>query len=1341
MVALLSQLCRLACGQPEGAVLAQLFEVLHLALGHYLRIQKQQVNPKRAFGEAMGQLFQPCLVLRHLLSAGTWTQGGQSPLRPALSRDVRAQVEAVLRGAAFQPELLASYQEELLQQPRGDTKAAAAKSPLTPASTVISRLADAGYCAPPLHAAVVAGSAALLHRLFLEAYAKEENQLLCFHLLARLFGCLRVSRLREGQEEALSPADWTTELLAVEQLLSAVAGHGVYNVAADRIRHGGAQFEFYRRLAALLLGHPQPSLPAWFRCLRALIALNHLILEPDLGRLVSSAWVHADVPESRARKAQEALVGALAQTYAKLRQVPRLFGDVLGAVCRPEPLRAAPAGGPAAVLCQCLPELPAGQLLDTWDLLLDTLRAAVLPQLRADAALAPKCRWLSALLHRVMFSVRSLDGAPAPLVRRTRDAMEATLRELVRPLLLLALDAQGPAPWAQEVGGAALLLAYAWAEVDTVLSLSCGEYRCAAGAGPEAADLLWLLPGAEAQRWEDLEARAAPAESLGRYCLEQLHLQRMKRTLLRASVPPQDALPALRDAASRVLRSGRDSLTQRTAASWDGQAGAVSAQTYPAAHWHLVVSHLPILTPHLGADDLGHLAGVLLRTLPPRTAPAAEDEPCVTLGGTSEALLRSSLFPEMQPLLAAFLACVTEKCARALCPAPRGGEALLRRRLPWLFEDPAAGAPWEGHAARALLSLAKGDFLAELDGERLAGVLELWAVLAALPLHSLPPPWHVRCFLLLLSVAVARLDGSCPRALALRFLATSYRLLGSLQSGDSARAVFRTVHGSDVFEIVLTSLLDASGRLGLDVGEAWPELLQEAGAFLEQLMQALAQAKLSPLLNFGKMVAFLAGCGAGAEAAPGRQFLLVSLTKLCRVLGPLAGGRRRHRAAADALPELLQQVVLQAGAVLQLCSAQSAPGSCLPVPAVAAATALLAAEASQRSGDSGAEGARTAGGVPFSHAALYQGVYAQILSQLPALAGSAQPFQEALQFLTLFLLAPELHPEKESVFSSLFHSVRRVLADPDIPAQVVEAAEPHLGALLAQMLAVGSTEDFRLALRDVLQGVEVRHVWTADVQAILSSITLIKLVLSCPLSAEKATLFWLTCPQILTALTLLSREACREQPPRLRLVGPVLELLAALLRQGEEAIQNPHHVGLAFGALLAVPLGHLKPAELGGVFPKIHNVLFSILQCHPKVMLRAIPSFLNAFHRLVLAAMCQGRQRDQGSTDDLTVALECARLVQRMYSHIATKAEEFTVFSPFMVAQYVAEAQKVTLYPAVKDLLQEGIYLILDLCIDRDVHFLRVSLQPGARHVFKELHSDYLKYHKAKQEGEKRYAV
>lgn len=47
----------------------------------------------------------------------------------------------------------------------------------------------------------------------------------------------------------------------------------------------------------------------------------------------------------------------------------------------------------------------------------------------------------------------------------------------------------------------------------------------------------------------------------------------------------------------------------------------------------------------------------------------------------------------------------------------------------------------------------------------------------------------------------------------------------------------------------------------------------------------------------------------------------------------------------------------------------------------------------------------------------------------------------------------------------------------------------------------------------------------------------------------------------------------------------------------------------------------------------------------------------------------------KGSDSD--VYLQCSRLIERMYSHIAAAAESFASQSGFMVAQYVTELQKV----------------------------------------------------------------
>lgn len=61
-------------------------------------------------------------------------------------------------------------------------------------------------------------------------------------------------------------------------------------------------------------------------------------------------------------------------------------------------------------------------------------------------------------------------------------------------------------------------------------------------------------------------------------------------------------------------------------------------------------------------------------------------------------------------------------------------------------------------------------------------------------------------------------------------------------------------------------------------------------------------------------------------------------------------------------------------------------------------------------------------------------------------------------------------------FWVLFHT------DPVVPVEVIQDIEPDLGALLTQMLEVGTTEDFRMMMRCILQGLDISNMWKADLQ-------------------------------------------------------------------------------------------------------------------------------------------------------------------------------------------------------------------------------------------------------------------
>lgn len=262
---------------------ANVFEVLLQVLSCYLSVQRQQANPNRVFTLVTNQLVQPLVLLRHLLTSGDFTPSHTHlQLRQQLSRDIRIKIDSILQAALFPSEHLTSYKEELLpsKEESGKRGPGGAKGPLKPVSAIISKLSAPGYCEPPLHYAVKSNTLSLLFKFFLESYGKgrgdseEAHRMLCFYFLTRLVPTLDVcldsnslSPVKADQTVSVSPGpsaslcspeSWSLALLAVESLLSQALSADIYNVAADRIRHGEVQLKFYRALGQMLFNQAQP---------------------------------------------------------------------------------------------------------------------------------------------------------------------------------------------------------------------------------------------------------------------------------------------------------------------------------------------------------------------------------------------------------------------------------------------------------------------------------------------------------------------------------------------------------------------------------------------------------------------------------------------------------------------------------------------------------------------------------------------------------------------------------------------------------------------------------------------------------------------------------------------------------------------------------------------------------------------------------------------------------------------------------------------------------------------------------------------------------------------------
>ncbi|XP_078412704.1 unhealthy ribosome biogenesis protein 2 homolog [Cetorhinus maximus] len=1385
LVDLLCKLSILLCSRlrsQEALSSTQLFDVLLLTFKRYLVIQRQQHNQSRVFLQVCGPLLQPFLLLRHLLSSRCWTSEDEATVRQHLSKETCNQIQAALHSGLFHADFLHYYREELLQSDGlQQQKTSFSKALAAPVEMMLLRLADADFFGPDLHPAVVAGSVPLLFRLSLESYCRDGNHLLGFHIFTRFFDSLEFPKLKG--DEAGESADWNPGLLALDQLLNSILSSNIYNIAVDKIRCGGVQFTFYSRVAEMLLTYPRPATPAWFRCLKTLILLNHLIVEPNLDDLVSLAWIDADVNDSRVKRAQEALLSTLLEIYTKLRQLPRLFKEVLAVVSRPaadelrQPILSI---GLTKRLCECLLEVPASQVLDIWDLILKS-QECLIPELAGNSDVALKVLSMSTLLNSVLFNMKSLDGkTPAPIVLRTQLLMDKMARVVVMPLFRTAgnPDCHDSSLWAKTAMSSGLILSYTWVEVDRMLKLNCGKYVSPGGEAGKIEAEEWNLHCPLPQvGWGDrrlkVEASGESSE-LGLHFLQLLAVQEMKRIMLQPGVRTETEEASLRSAAMFIVQSGKTAVKNAAEAQgWDGEAGTINDETHAVAHWHLVTSNLLLLVPCLPEEELTYVADVVTRNLLllRETREAGRDPGnSLSIPTMCESLLNSPLLPEMQPLHRAILLVLTER-VRGLVSVPelsvpthvleqlgdrddvsQGSGNQQSSTSESLVSHPVLPQGSSLLVAHNALSVNSPSFhpLSEQQLDRLLRSLD---ILSALRLDSLSCTDHLHCFLFLVSLVSTLKPGSeqTNTSKCLQVLSKCYFLLTILQTGTKANVVFKWAHAGDILVMVTAPLFPVSTESASCVEcPAWPEFLGSVQRFLTNFIQTIVERKQSMRLNLEQFVVFLSNAWLSSKVKGkwkpvAEQPLIVTLSTLSRVIANTLQRYEKARRTSSALHSLLAQLTGLLGPVLQ--SHFDRGGGLdrtLTVPRVAA---LLEAEQILRGKEGGVVsegGSQEVQGL--QHSDLYQRTCFQVLHQLASPTDDLELLRMQLEFLQVFCSASELCSDRDTKTGiiSILSAVKALLAAPWMTAQFIQLLDVQLTGLL-QCLAEGSTnQQFSLILKSFTQGLEVSNLWKGQHQDVVSSLILTTLLLKCPLSGDVEKAVWFTAPQIVTALLVLCKEAALDQPWGCKITLLSLEALAVLIQQGEGILSNPHHVTLAFDALLCVPLDHLKLDEYGAIFRAIQGVLFSILQSHPKVLHNAAPSFLKCFNRLVLSIMHKGRQKCVGEKATTTVSevvLECARLVERMSTHIASKAEEFAIFSAFTVALYVNELQKVTLNADVKRHLTGATYHLLDLVAERDLRFLNASLQTGVREVFKELYNDYTHYHKSKRQGEEKYTA
>ncbi|KAM7406266.1 hypothetical protein PAMP_000654 [Pampus punctatissimus] len=1460
---------------------ANLFEVLLQALSCYLSVQRQQANPNRVFTLVTNQLIQPLVLLRHLLNSGEHAPSHTHlRLRQQLCRDIRVNIDLILQLGLFPSEHLTSYKEELLssKEDSGKRGPGGAKGPLKPVSAILCKLSAQGYCESQLLYSVKSNTLSLLFKFFLESYGKgrgeseEEQRMLCFYFLTRLIPALDVSldehcvspveadqpvSMSAGQKSPpaslCSPESWSLALLAVESLLSQALSADIYNVAADRIRHKEVQLNFYRALAQMLFNRAQPSIPAWYRCLKVLLGLNHLILEPDLDQLLSSAWVNAECMEARVQRARQLMVCSLLQTYTKLRQLPRLFSELLSVICQPALDDLRPpllSEGVSATLRTCLLDTPTSQGLEICSLVLESIRRHILPNLGTEDREAEKMEIdgggdgeikvdqerdcaslklfsLSQLLHAVLFSLKTLDNAsPLPLVRQSQGLMEE-MQRIVKDLLRLlsaekitvktnmssvqrtqkkgkknsdhkesqnASDSETRILWEQKTQEAVVLLRYTWVEVDTLFHIHCSKYtfldsaQTAAESEMEGRVLLTRIESLLSCKIEDsvISPSCSPMSCL---LLKLLTLQQMKKVLLDTPLlAEQSTTELLNRAAQFILAKEELEVSLDGEQVWDRQIDSVNASSYPVAHWYLVTSNLPLIVPYLSGEDVGCLANVLVGSLLSRETDRGKDS-CLTVSLISLQLLQSSTLAELPSLFSATVCSLMQRMFGVLVAAhaPKVCPTLLK------FQEAGKG---KGQS-QPLSTLVKKETIVEdilassktgavsvmLTATQTKDLVNLLQILTKLNPDGMSSEDLSSVFLLLMfmlsSTSSYRSDkmttDSSDSGDDVIFLEKLFRILACLLEGKNFQGVLKLIHGGTLLQAVVSSLLwhCSSGRFCSISGSDWFDLIKAVQGFIRSLIQLIIVRNSSVRLNLDQFASYLtskevasrqtvASRVAGvSESDPGASVLSVPLllASLSSFSQTMTSNMGRSKQMDQTLTQMLTRTTASLGPAVESVLKQqtvSPPASVLSQAfVVEVVTVMLHCELSVLSAEDENEQSGTQ--LNLSHITLYRGFCQQILKEVSSARRPMDFLVSSLHFLSAFYKAVERTgrerveergeekkggKELDELYIQTLQNVHRLLTAPWLSAADLCELEPAVQELLCCLVEKSTTGRFNLLLLMIREGLDTGKLRAGNYRDVLSAVIIVKLLCCCQSPEPCCKALWLIAPQIISAMVFLVRSSSQDTSLTLPFTIPTVTSMTSLLRQGEGLITNPHHVILVLGALQSVPLDHLTPLVYQSAFLAVHEALFAIIQCHPQVMLNSAPSFLNVFHRLVASIMHEGRQRgDSDIGPDSEVYLQCSRLIERMYSHIAAVAESFTTLSAFMVAEYVTELQKVTLRPDIKLHLTEGIYRILDLCMEQDIKFLTAGLQMGIREVFNELYGSYNHYHKAQRQGEDKYTV
>lgn len=781
--------------------------------------------------------------------------------------------------------------------------------------------------------------------------------------------------------------------------------------------------------------------------------------------------------------------------------------------------------GVSSMLRTCALDTPPSQRIEICSLVLESISRHILPDLekedgaiekldqkRDDASL--KLFSLSQLLHVVLFSVTTLDNAsPLPIVRQSRALMEG-MQQVIKDLLQLlstekkavTLDKRsvrktpkkGKKPsddrdpeitetttgvsWKQKTQEAALLLRYTWVEVDTLFYIHCSKYTpldsaqtAAAGETESRAPVPTSIESLISAQSE-LQASCSPMSCL---LLKLLTLQKMKKVLLEVpSLSDPSAAPTLNRAARFILAHSEFKVSPDAEQVWDGQIGSVNADSYCVAHWYHIVSNLPLIAPHLGGEDVGLIADVLVSSLLSRETDGGKDCPpgCLTVSLISSQLLQSTILAEMPSLFSATVHSLTQRIITVLKAAhvPQDQSVLLKQgEVCFLKRDSrqplSTLVEKEALVQEILATSQSGEGAVLMTDAQIKVLVNLLKIIMCLNPDGMNSEDLSSIFLLVLftlTSASVQSDqmatdppGSGGDAV---FLAKLLKILTCLSEARNFQSVLKLIHGGTLLQAVVSSLLwhSNNGRFRAARSSDWLDVIKAVQGFVRCLVQLIIIRNSSVRLNLDQFTSYLTSEETASRHIAASfsnlsvHLLLASLTAFSQAMSSNLG---RSKLVDQTLAQMLARTTATLGPAVESVLKQQAGSQSVAQPAdtlgqaflVEVVTVMLQSELSSLS----VEGEGKQKDTKLSHMSLFQAFCQQILKEISSAQRPMDFLESSLHFLSAFYKATrESVGEKErgertldELYVQILQNVHRLLTGTHIRNKHHQPVQPVTG--------------------------------------------------------------------------------------------------------------------------------------------------------------------------------------------------------------------------------------------------------------------------------------------------------